>query len=79
MANTQARGHYDPSDALGMFRAGMDTADIARFFQIHESEALRLVAKQRSALLDLPSPYPDASVRSLSVRNIRIVQSSGGG
>lgn len=80
MASTLTRGHHDPSDALAMLRSGMDTSDIARLFNIHESEALRLVAKQRSANLGLPSPYPDASVRSLSIRNIRIpFQSSGGG
>lgn len=74
MANTQSHGIYDFSDALSLFRSGMDTADIARLFEIHESEALRLVAKQRSADLDIPSPFPGTQDRCLSVRIHRQLQ-----
>ena len=76
MTTALAHGHYDPSEALALFRGGMNTAEIASLFNIHESEALRLVCKQRSAVLNRPSPYPDISARNLSVRILR--QSSGG-
>lgn len=46
-----------PLTALDYFRAGKNTADIARFLRISEAEALEQVSSQRSAALHLPSPY----------------------
>jgi len=42
--------------ALELFRAGFDSLDISAHFGISEAEALKLVGKQRSALLGRSNP-----------------------
>ena len=43
--------------AYAKFMAGKDTADIAEFYHINESTALRWISLERCHLLGLPSPY----------------------
>lgn len=44
-------------NALQLFRAGNDTAQISLILRISEAEALKQVSQQRSAQLGKSSPY----------------------
>lgn len=54
---------HRPMTPLELFRAGSDTAQIARIFSISEAQALRLVSSERSAKLGLPDPHQRSAGR----------------
>ncbi|CAN7451708.1 hypothetical protein LJR235_002912 [Pararhizobium sp. LjRoot235] len=49
--------------ALTLFRQGLDTLAVANKLNVPERVAEKWISEQRSAELDLPSPYKDRPAR----------------